>query len=71
MQERNANNPRGIDRGPQRIVSNYSDESIIAAIPSSFTGGADGVSSRDAFQRNIFARRKPQIKPAIETKSTL
>ncbi len=52
MEERDANNPRGIDRGPRRIVHPHMDESIITAIPSQFRGGLeDSVSPKKAFAR--------------------
>lgn len=41
MEERNANNPGGIDMGPYRIVHPDMNESIITAIPSQFRGGIE------------------------------
>ncbi len=50
MEERNANNPGGIDMGPYRIVHPDMNESIITAIPSQFRGGIeDSVSPKKAF----------------------
>lgn len=56
MEERNAHNPKGVDVGARRVASqstslikSFHDESILTAISSTFTGGADGTSYREAF----------------------
>ncbi len=52
MEERNANNPKGIDRGSFRIVRPDLNESIITSIPSNFRGGIENsVSPKKAFAR--------------------
>ena len=57
MEERNANYPKGIDMGPQRVVRSLSEESIITAVSGHFTGGLpENISKNKAFESFGFRR---------------
>ena len=67
MEERNANYPKGIDRGPQRVVRSLCEESIFTAVSNSFTGGlSENISKRKAFRGLDFVSDKSFRQPTAQ-----
>lgn len=63
MEERNANYPKGIDRGPQKVIRQLKDESVLTAILGNFQGGLRNIPLRKPFKDFDLGSTKPSHKP--------